>query len=78
MSHYFFGPYFVNGDKSDLKSFKESAEEFLEKVESKRVNETYKHEKCTGNSFPTDGQTDQRSDRKMDRRTDGMTDGRTE
>lgn len=48
VSRYFFGPYYVKGDRSNLKSFRDSVEEFLEQIESMRVNETYKHEKCTG------------------------------
>ena len=48
VSKEFFGPYCVKGDSKRVKSFRDSVEEFLERIESMRVKETYKHGKCTG------------------------------
>lgn len=45
---HFFGPYYTIGDKQELVTFRESAEEFLSKVEGYRSKELYKHSTCTG------------------------------
>ena len=43
-----FGPYYANGQKTELVSYRDSLEEFFNEIDGYRSKELYKHSSCTG------------------------------
>ena len=48
---FLFGPFYTDDARKKLFTYRDSVEKLLEVVEKMRINETYKHKKCSGIKF---------------------------